>query len=95
MAGSSFRHGLMWRRCCHLRRYCRHFLAVTHGTSTDMAWTRRERTHAEAAVGFCNDEHANVAALRAGALVRLQLADDHAERLGAVAGEVAQLWPLL
>ena len=53
------------------------------------------RTDAETAVGLGDDEHADVAAHRAGALVRLQLADDDAEGLIAVAGEVAQLRPLL
>ena len=54
-----------------------------------------ERTNAEATVGHGDDEHADVAALRAGALVRLQLADNHAERHAAGTSEVAQLRPLL
>jgi len=55
----------------------------------------RGRTDAEAAIGLGDDEHADVAAHGAGALVGLQLADDDTEGLIAIAREIAQLRPLL
>ena len=52
-------------------------------------------TDAEAAVGLGDDQHADVAAHRAGALVRLRLAHHHTKGDAPVTGEEAQLWPLL